>query len=266
MRSYGGAVVAMSLASIINELAMAIGGETLALGVSALLGGGGLKGLAVVWAVRRGAAARRLDAAVCALWAAMGFTLVKDALYLSAAESSVELWEVFISRSVVPPYVHLLFNAFVAAGIWHALERGRSVWTGLAWGVVGGAALHAACNAAVLSKSGPLMGFVWLSSATLSAALLAVLARERSRHEGRFYALMPHLLAHYGLGEERFGMFRTAADMRAARRATPPRLRAGFDAAHNALARLADAHFSQGSLPRDVADALLDEAVRHRLR
>jgi RsiW-degrading membrane proteinase PrsW (M82 family) len=261
-----GAVVATSLASIVNEAAMFAGGEALALIGSAPLGEEALKGLAVVWAVRRGEVMRRLDAVVCALWAALGFTLVEDALYLSAAESSFEFWEVFISRSVVPPYVHLLFSAFVAAGVWRALERGRSVWAGLAWGVAVGAALHAVWNAAVFSESGPLMGFVWVASAALSAALLSVLARERARHEDRFYALMPHLMAHYGLGEGRFGMFRSAADMRAARRATPPRQRAGFDAAHNALVRLADAHFSHGSIPHDVADALLDEVIRHRPR
>lgn len=261
-----GAVVATTLASIINDAAMFAGGEALALVVSAPLGEEVLKGLAVVWAARRGEVMRRLDAIICALWAALGFTLVEDALYLSAAEPGFQFWEVFISRSVIPPYVHLLFSAFVAAGIWRAFERGRGVWVGLAGGVAMGAPLHAVWNAAVLSESDLLMGFVWLVSAALSAALLTVLARERARHEDRFYALMPHLMAHYGLGEEGFGMFRNAEDMRAARRGTPPRLRAGFDAAHNALVRLADAHFSHGDLPREVADSLLDEVIRHRPR
>jgi hypothetical protein len=249
----------------VNELFAAAFGEMAAAVVSAPVGEELLKGMAVVWAFRRGEVVRRLDAVVYALWAALGFTLVEDALYLAMAETPDEFWQVFVSRSVVPPYVHLLFSAVVAAGVWRAVRRQRSVWAGLSLGVTVGSVLHALWNAAAVAGDDLAVSLVWLGAVALSLVLVVQLVSERSRQEARLAAMVPFVLRTYGLGESVYGVFRSGAATRAARQRMPRLERARFDAAHNALIRLAEAHFALGDVSHAEADALVDEMIRNQV-
>lgn len=260
-----GAVVATSVAGVVNDLFASAFGEAAAAVVSAPVGEELMKGMAVVWAFRRGEVVRRLDAVVYALWAALGFTLVEDALYLYLAESPDEFWQVFVSRSLVPPYVHLLFSAVVALGIWWAVSRRRSVWAGLLLGAACGGVLHAAWNAAAVAGEGLAVALVWLAAAALSVALVVHLASERRRQEARLASMVPFVLQAYGLGEDVYGVFRSGRSAREARRSMPRRERARFDATHNALVRLAEAHFTYGVVPAADADALVDEMIRNQV-
>lgn len=260
-----GGVVATTLAGVVNEAAGHLFGEMVVYVVSAPLGEEALKGLAVVWAFRRGEVVRRMDAVVYALWSALGFTLVEDALYLAMAESPEAFWQVFIFRSVVPPYLHLLFSALVALSVWSAAADHRSVWGGLLVGVLFGSVPHAAWNAAVVSGTEVAVNVAWGFAAALSTLLVAGLARERKKQEARLSVLIPFVLGKYGLGGPAYGVFASASATRAQRRSLMWLERAKFDAAHNALVRLAEAHFATGTVPEAIADALVDEMIRNQV-
>lgn len=253
-----GATVSILVAGTVNTLVGLTISETAAIVMSAPVIEETMKGLAVVWALRRREVDGVLDGLVYAGWAALGFAVVENTQYFLAASDDGVLAETFVARAMLTPFAHPLFTAWIGLSIGAAVATGRS--TRMAWwrGWVPAVALHAAWNGSLTAASVTGETGIILVAALAFVAIFIVtivhVVRVRRREERAFVAAMPLLIDRYGLHPDEVHPYGRWREVHRARQALPRHERDDFDDFHAALARLASLHSRQnGPDPADEA-------------
>lgn len=262
-----GGTVSVVVASVVNVTVLLTAGEAVAAVVSAPVVEELMKGLGIVWAVRRREVDGPVDGIVYAGWIGAGFAMVENLEYFLVAADDGLLAETFVARALLTPFAHPLFTAWIGLAVGLAVARRVRIpwaWWGLAIAIV----LHAAWNGAIVaatSLEADLVLVVAMLGSVAVFGLTIVMVVVVRRAERRVYlAAMPYLAAHYGIPPAELGMFRTWAEMLAHRRRLPRRHRPRFDQTHAALARLAALHDRPG--PTDPVDEARLVAQLHEAR
>ena len=262
-----GATVAVLVASIVNSIVSAIGGEVIAATFSAPLTEEAMKAGAILIAVRRRQLDGAMDGIVYAGWAAVGFAVVEDVEYFVRASEAGQLGAVFVLRGLLSPFAHPLFTAWTGLAIGRAVARGRPPFPAMLWGYGLAVLSHAVWNgsAAAAQHLGDFGMGVLLQTVIAFVALFftfaAVLYRVRRKEERRFCQLVPWLAERYGLTPPEVALFGDFKAMLNARKRLAGPQRGWFDRVHAALARLAVLHDRPGG-----ADAATEQFLVAKLQ
>ena len=246
-----GASVAIVFSLIVNVSVLELWGEN----VSAVLGAPiieeAMKGLGIVWAVRRCEVDGPIDGVVYAAWVALGFAVVEDMTYFADASISGIFVQVFVVRALLTPFAHPLFTMWTGLAIGRQVSAGRKIWPGALWGYGLAVAAHMAWNGSLVaaqpaegSGDGNIM-LLLLVVALFVVLFLAVLVKLRAMRRSeqrRFEQQLPFLVRHYGLTPDEQLMFVSWRQLIGARKSLPRKQRRAFDAVHSAIARLAAQH------------------------
>jgi RsiW-degrading membrane proteinase PrsW (M82 family) len=249
-----GGTIAVLVAGSINSVVGVLFGEAAAVVLSAPIVEEAMKGLGILYAVRRRTVDSVTDGIVYAGWIAAGFAAVENVQYFLLAAGDGQLAMVFVLRGVLAPFAHPLFTLWIGVGIGTAVVRGRSPVLGALPGYVVAVVLHALWNGAsflaitetwlaVLAIVG---GFVLLFVVT--ATLLLV---QRLRARDRLAALVPVVAQRYGLTAPEVAIFSDWRRTLAVRRQLSGAEKRAFDARHAAISRLVALH--DRSVPVDPA-------------
>ena len=262
-----GATVAVVGASVVNSVVMVTVGETATAVVSAPLVEETLKGLGILWAVRRKEVDGVVDGIVYAGWVAAGFAMIENLEYFFVASDDGVLAETFVARALLTPFAHPLFTLWIGLAVGLAVARGSKLpWAAL-WGWLIAVGLHAGWNGAIVASIGfdddriiVVAALVFVAIFALSIVLVALVRRR----ERRDYAVaMPFMAHRYAVTPDEVGVFGSWTELLAHRRRLPRAHRGRFDDLHAALARLAALHARPGDIDpvdeqrlfRQLADA-----------
>lgn len=247
-----GGTISVLVASIANVTVLLTAGEAWSAVLSAPLAEETMKGLGILWAVRRREVDGPVDGIVYAGWVAAGFAMVENLEYFLVASDDGVLAETFVIRALLTPFAHPLFTVWIGLAIGLAVAKRRRLPLAAWWGWLIAVGLHAGWNGAIVASISAdderivlvaALAFVVIFVATV---VLVVVVR---RNEKRTYiAAMPYVAQRYGLTMVEVGAFRTWSEMLAHRRRLPRRQRRGFDDLHAALARLVALHGRAGAI------------------
>jgi RsiW-degrading membrane proteinase PrsW (M82 family) len=245
-----GATVAPLVAGSVNSGVAAWLNEAAAAVASAPLIEELMKGLGVLWAVRRREVDNVMDGIVYAGWIGLGFAVAEDFLYFTTAHEDGQLVGVFVVRALLTPFAHPLFTAWIGLAVGRAVSNGRpmrSAW----WGYAVAVATHAAWNGSLTltdeTANPTILAVAALGFVVLFAGAIALCVSVRRGECRRFVAAAPAMARHYGLRPDEVAVFATWATIRAVRRQVPRGRRTSFDALHASLARLTALH-ARGAL------------------
>jgi protease PrsW len=251
-----GATISVLVAGFVNSFVMLAVSESAAAVVSAPLIEETMKGLGILWAVRRRELDGPVDGLVYAGWIAAGFAMIENIEYFLVASADGVLAETFVARAILVPFAHPLFTAWIGLAIGVAVARRSSLPWAAWWGWLIAVGLHAAWNGSIVAAVEldderiilvAALGFVVVFVVT---ALMVIAVRRAERRA--YIASMPYLVERYRVPIHEVGQFSTWREMLAARRSLPRDRRRRFDDTHAALARLAALHGRPG--PTDPAD------------
>ena len=236
-----GATITIAVAGFGNGLAAIIGGPAFATVLVAPVTEEVMKGLGILYAVRRRTIDSVTDGVVYAGWIGAGFALVENVEYFVFASAEGALVPVLIARGVLSPFAHPLFTVWIGIAVGRAVVRGRNPAAAALPGLALAILLHGLWNLATVVATGGgvgwalvlAAGFVGLFSGT---AIVLVAGRLRGRDE--FARAVPAVAARYGLTPEEVLVFSDWRRTLALRRSLPTRARPAFDARHAAIARL----------------------------
>lgn len=259
-----GAVVAGFGSGVVNTAVATLAGEAWAAVASAPIIEEALKGLGLLWAIRRRELDGLMDGIVYAGWVALGFAAAENVLYFSSAANSGLLLEVFVVRGLLTPFAHPLFTAWIGLALGLAISKRQPLVINFAWGYGLAMASHATWNSVLVytqdSRSTTALGITALAFVGLFlAAVIAVIAL-RKRDATAFTGLVPLLAQRYGMSDQEVSSFATWTRVLTTRRHLDRARRPHFDAIHSSLAQLAQAH----RRPDDV-DPTLELVLRSRL-
>ena len=263
-----GACVAGLISGIVNTIVAFTVSDAIATVVSAPLIEEATKGLGVYWALRRREIDSVMDGIVYAGWVALGFAVIEDFTYFSAAADSA-LAQVFILRALATPFAHPLFTSWIGLAIGLGVTRRQSIAANAFWGFVLAAVSHAAWNGSITyaeeTGNANALGIAALCFVLLFLAAIVVVVAIRSRQQRRFLAAVPALARRYGMTQAEVEVFGHWRQMLATRRRLSRRDRTNFDDVHAALARLAFLHERPG--PKDfVAEQRLNDQLQRARR
>ncbi len=237
-----GATVAPFVAVIVNTYVEKRASSNVAAVVSAPIIEETMKGLGVVWAVRRKEVDNVIDGIVFAGWVALGFAVAEDFTYFVRADASGQLFSLFIIRALLTPFSHPLFTAWTGLALGRSVAKGQPMKSGF-WGLIIAMALHAGWNgsAALTQKTGNitilLVGFAFYIA--LFGCALVMSAKARRKERDRFLAAVPALTQRLAMRAEEAQVFGSWKTLRSIRASVPRKHRRTFDALHASLARLA---------------------------
>lgn len=252
-----GVFVAGGVALIVNSLVgAATGSEALVAVVCAPIVEEAMKGLAVVWAVRRRQIDGIMDGLVYAGWAALGFAVIEDISYFVLADDEGVLTETFVLRALLTPFAHPLFTAWIGLAVGLAVRRRarlRTAW----WGFVVAVGAHAAWNGSLTlggadEDGAAIVGIAALAFVVLFIATAVGVVRLRRRDHRRLRELGPALADRYGIPADQVaGMLDHRARRRLRKTLAKPERRA-FDQEAGAITRLG--YLFDHDSPPDPAD------------
>jgi protease PrsW len=236
-----GATITIVVAGFGNGLAALVGGQAFATVLVAPVTEEVMKGLGILYAVRRRTIDSVTDGIVYAGWIGAGFALVENVEYFIFAAAEGALVPVLIARGLLSPFAHPLFTVWIGIAVGRAVVRGRNPVLGAVPGLVVAIVLHGLWNlATVVATRGGIgwalvlaLGFIALFAGT---ATVLVVGRLRGRDE--FARAVPAVAARYGLTPQEVLVFSDWRRILAIRRSLPARARPAFDARHAAIARL----------------------------
>jgi len=260
-----GATVAALVSSIVNDLVAFGASMSVAVVISAPLVEETMKGLGVLWAVRRRELDGVMDGIVYAGWVALGFALVENLLYFSQARDDGTLAGVFVARAVFMPFSHPMFTVWTGLAVGRAVAANRRVFPAVLAGWVPAVLTHAAWNGLITlgseSDRGEIALLVFVGVFPLLFLIdVVIVLRVRSAERRRFLAMVPMLAARYGLRPADVAVYCNWRVLLATRRALPRPRRRSFDRVHRALARLAAWHGRSGT-----ADPVDEQRLTHQL-
>lgn len=265
-----GATVAVVIASIVNGVTSAIGGEAFAAIASAPLIEEAMKAGGILYAVRRREVDGPMDGIVYAGWTAIGFAVVEDVEYFVRAIEAGQLAAVFVLRGLLAPFAHPLFTAWTGLAVGRAVGRGRPVFPAILWGFGLAVLSHALWNASATAAQ--LYGEVGLdfllktvvAFVAVFFTFATVLYRVRRKGERRFCDLVPWLAKRYELTAPEVALFGDFNAMLTARKRLTKLQRRWFDRVHAALARLAVLHDRPGGADPAAEQALVAQLQQAR--
>jgi hypothetical protein len=197
-----------------------------------------MKGLGVVWAVRRGEVDGAMDGILVAGWVGLGFAVVEDMLYFAGTDQEGELLQEFLLRAVLSPFAHpmLTFWTGLAVGI-AVYRRRRLVWAW--WGFVVAVAGHVLLNGTweLADEAFPPLGVALMVAFLVAAVVVAV--RVRRQDVARFVEGAPAVLERYGPSAWDSQDVSSWSGVLAHRRQLPREQRRQFDRQRGVVARLA---------------------------
>ena len=240
-----GATVAITGASIVNTLVALVFGPPVAAVVSAPIVEELLKGLGVLYAVRRGMVDSVTDGVVYAGWIAAGFAAVENVEYFVSAAAEGQLVATVVIRGLLSPFAHPLFTVWVGIFVGRAIVRGRRPAVGAIPGLLIAIVLHAVWNATtfLLEDAFPIALLFALAFVVLFVVTGVVLVAGRLRERHALAGLVPQVADRYGLTREEVDAFSDWRRTLATRRALSSRSeRRAFDARHAAISRLVALH------------------------
>lgn len=270
-----GACVAIVVAGVANSTVGAAFGGVAAMIVSAPLVEEAVKGLGIVWAVRRREVDSVTDGVVYAGWVAIGFAVVEDISYFAVADLDGSFLVVFVLRALLTPFAHPLFTFWTGLAIGRAVFGGHSVWRAW-WGFALAVVFHALWNGSLVladvtydvdEAAGAAVILVAMALFLVEFLAVAVaVAVMRGRDRRRFVASIPALVLRYDVGPDEAAMFVGGwRQLLRRRRRLDRSQRRAFDRLHASLARLSARRDRPGGLDGDeerlLADRLSD-AVR----
>jgi protease PrsW len=138
----------------LNTLAFLVGGEVFGLVVSAPVTEEAMKGLGILYAVRRHKVDSVTDGIVYAGWIAAGFAAVENVEYFVLAASEGALVPTVVARGILSPFAHPLFTIWTGMAVGWAVVRGYRPMLGGLPGLLVAIALHAMWNAATVLVAG----------------------------------------------------------------------------------------------------------------
>jgi protease PrsW len=240
-----GGTIAVAGAGVVNGLTYVVAGEAAAVLVSAPIVEEALKGLGILYAVRRRTIDSVSDGVVYAGWIAAGFAAVENVEYFILAAGEGQLVATFVLRGVLGPFAHPLFTLWIGVGVGRAVVGGRSPLLGALPGFLVAVVLHSLWNASAYLLAAEtwvvvlllVLGFTVLF---LTTATLLVVQRLRGRE--RFARLVPQVAGRYGLTPQEVAAFSDWRRTLATRRTLSGADRRAFDARHAAVARLVALH------------------------
>lgn len=237
-----GAFVAGLISLFVNStVATSTGSEALASLVSAPLIEESTKALAIVWAIRRHNVDGIMDGLVYAGWSALGFAVVEDISYFFSADGEDLLFETFVGRALLTPFIHPVFTAWTGLAIGIAIRTRKPLSTAW-WGLALAIATHAAWNASVMlaeSDDGAIVSiFATVVFAALFIGTIVAVVVLRRRDTLRLIALGPTIAQRYGLPAARVAELVDHRARRRSRRQVPKRSRSAFDLEAGAITRL----------------------------
>jgi RsiW-degrading membrane proteinase PrsW (M82 family) len=273
-----GASVAVVVALVANTVVAVAAGEVAAAVISAPLVEEAMKGLGIVWAVRRREVDSVSDGVVYAAWVALGFAVVEDMSYFAIASVEGALVPVFILRALLTPFAHPLFTFWTGLAIGRAVRDQRPIVPSALWGFGLAVVCHMAWNGSLSiaeiddditdDVANGVVVLTMLLFVALFVSVTVALVRMRRGEQRRFEQMMPFLVQRYALTPEEASMFVDWRGVRRARRDLPRSDRPGFDHLHAVLARLSMQHERLGQLEPDAERVLVAqlELARAKLR
>lgn len=270
-----GASVAIVISGSVNIAVGAIGGEVLAMVVSAPLIEEASKGLGILWAVRRQEVDGVSDGVVYAGWVALGFAVVEDMTYFAVADVEGALVTTVIVRALLTPFAHPLFTVWTGLAVGLAVRNGRAVWPRVWWGYALAVLAHAMWNGSLAltdltynvdeDTGTTVLLLAMLLFVTLFVAVAVTLAIMRGREQRRFVERVPSLVLRYQIAPYEAAMFTDWRTLLRSRRSVPRSRRRHFDRLHGSLARLSFQHDRPAGpdpVREQVLVAQLDDALR----
>ncbi len=247
-----GASVAIVFSLIVNVTVLEVWGENVAAVLGAPIIEEAMKGLGIVWAVRRREVDGPIDGVVYAAWVALAFAVVEDMTYFADASVSGIFVQVFVVRALLTPFAHPLFTMWTGLAIGRQVGAGRTIWPGALWGYGLAVAAHMAWNGSLVAAQPTegtgddgnilLLLLVVALFVVLFVAVLLKLRAMRRSEQYRFEQQLPFLVRQYGLTPVEQLMFTSWRQLIGARKSLPRKQRRAFDAVHSAIARLATQH------------------------
>lgn len=258
-----GATISIVVAGTINSIVAVSVSEAAAAVVSAPLVEESMKGLAVLYAVRRLEVDGVIDGLVYAGWAGLGFAVVENMEYFLVASEEGVLAQTFVARALLTPFAHPLFTAWIGLAVGLAVARGRRVFPSAIWGWMIAVALHAAWNGSIVAAIELDDDRIVLVAAGvfvlifLSTVIMVVTVRRREQR--RVVEAIPMLTMRYGLRPGEIELYNDWHEVLRARRQLPREQRRQFDEVHGALARLAALHARPGGIDRIDEERLVSQ-------
>jgi len=206
-----------------------------------------------------------LDSVLLACWAALGFTVVEDLLYIyRASEFSVEEGlMIFGARAILTPFTHVIFTLWIGIAIGIAIEKKQSLISSW-WGWLVAIILHGAWNAlpVYLASSSPgdfffsrpntdfqpnpaqsMIAFVWgCGFVALFGFTIFYLIKKRIKDRESLDLMLPWLSQHYGLTEQVRIDFSTWKRIQSNRKRVNKNQLSQFDLLTGSLTRLSQFH------------------------
>ena len=206
-----------------------------------------------------------LDSVLLACWAALGFTVVEDLLYIyRASEFSVEEGlMIFGARAILTPFTHVIFTLWIGIAIGIAIEKKQSLISSW-WGWLVAIILHGAWNAlpVYLASTSPgdfffsrpnssfqpnpsqsLIAFVWgCAFVALFGFTIFYLVKKRIKDKERLDLMLPWISNHYNHSDETLKDFANWRQIQSNRKKVSRNRLKQFDIITGSLTRLADFH------------------------
>ncbi len=214
-----GALVATSIALVVNGVVGGLFGDSAATVLSAPFVEEGMKLLGILWAYRRKLINSPLDGVVYAAIIALGFASVENILYFSVAASDNTLSATFILRGILSPFAHPLFTMWTGVFLGKALLLRRRISNFVAMGLAISICLHLAWNlTAVLSEvSGAIPLFSFPLFIALFAYSIYYIYKLRKDEEIEMIKTASSVAGEFGIPREKanvYGYLRHALEVR----------------------------------------------------
>ena len=264
-----GAFVATTVSLVVNTIVSLFSGTVIATAVGAPLIEETMKGLGVIWAVRRKEVDSVMDGVIYACWIAVGFAVFEDFSYLASADELDQFWTVFLIRGVLTPFAHPLFTSWIGLAIGITIAKQEPLGIRVFGGWLVAVACHALWNgslvAADIAGSYRIIVIGAIGFVLLFVASLVALGRVRKHERKQFGRIAPYLAHKYGLSQAEVAPFTDWRTMIKTRRSLPRTQRKRFDAVHSALARLAAVHGREGGFD-ETTEARLSGQLREAIQ
>lgn len=250
-----GALVATSIALVVNGIVGGLLGESATSVISAPFVEEIMKLMGILWAYRRKLINGPLDGVVYAAIIALGFASVENILYFSVAASDNTLSATFILRGILSPFAHPLFTMWTGVFLGKALLLGRRISNFVAMGLTLSICLHLVWN--LTAVIGGVLWVIPLFSFPLFIALFAYsiyfIYNLRKDEAIEMMKLASSVADEFGISQEKaniYGYFQYSMEVR---RKLSRKQKKKFDRERVAFSRLASIKAShQKPLQNDI--------------
>jgi RsiW-degrading membrane proteinase PrsW (M82 family) len=254
-----GALVATSIALVVNGVVGGLFGDSAATVLSAPFVEEGMKLLGILWAYRRKLINGPLDGVVYAAIIALGFASVENILYFSVAASDNTLNATFILRGVLSPFAHPLFTMWTGVFLGKALLLGRRISNFVAMGLAMSICLHLSWNlTAVLSEvSGAIPLFSFPLFIALFAYSIYYIYKLRKDEEIEMIKMASSVASEFGIPREKANVYGYLRHALEERKNLDRKQRKTFDQQRVAFSRLVSIKATQQKPFQNEVDRLV---------